>query len=306
VAATPFHLLSGSDDSQVHVWTLPRLLDLNAAAESDPDRTLSNHRATIVSLAVGPSSHPATNLCVSASKDKTCIVWNYLTGVALCTLLFPSSPLCVSLDPGTRAVYLSTDDGCLFAVELFGERPLLGPHSVEHINGVIEVKEPFGVAPDDAGPASCLALTYDGTLLLSGHTQGQILQWNLGGGFPVELANVNAAVTNLVVVPPRLPVVAITRAQTVVTPNQADRKYAITTQFEGYLGPGPEFLSNFTSPGFPDTALESAVLAFEQPAMAGIGSQELQHQNAELLEILNEQMALHREALRQFASAKSL
>ena len=300
-----FHLLSGSDDSNVHVWTLPRLLEMGSAVEDEPDRTLSNHRAAVTSLVVGQSSNPDTNLCVSASKDKTCLVWNYRSGTLLRTLLFPASPLCLALDPGARALSASCEEGSIYVVELFGEKPLLGPHSAEEPSTVVQVSAPFGSAPADAGPASCLALTYDGTALLSGHPRGRVLQWNLSdNSLPVELANLGAAVTNLAFVPPLSAAEPALKVQTVVKPSQADRTYTITAQFEADLGPETEFRSLLNTAGFPRNALEEAILSLQQPAAGAAGDQELQKQNEQLLEIVNEQRALYQETLRHYAGAK--
>ena len=281
-------------------------MEVGSTDVDEPDRTLSNHRAAVTSLVVGHSSNPDTNLCVSASKDKTCILWNYQSGVPLRTLLFPASPLCLALDPGARALSVSTEDGSVYLVELFGEKPLLGPHSAEAASTVVQISAPFGLAPPDSGPASCLALTYDGTALLSGHTRGGILQWNLSdNSLPVELANLNAAVTNLAFVPPLSAARPTVRVQTVVKPSQADRKYTITAQLEADPGPGTEFQSLLSTPGFPRDVLENAIMSLQQPAGGGITDQELQTQNKQLLEIINEQRALHKETLQHYGGTAS-
>ena len=268
--------------------------------EDEPDRTLSNHRAAITSLVMGQSSNSDTNLCVSAAKDKTCILWNYLTGTALRTLLFSSSPLCLALDPGARALSVSAEDGSVYLIELFGEVPLLGPHTAEAASTVVRITTPFGSAPSDAGPASCLALTYDGTALLSGHPRGRILQWNLSdNSLPVELANLNAAVTSLVFVAPLSAAETKIKAHTVVKPSQADRKYTLTAQFEADGDPETEFHSTLRTPGFPLDALENAILSLQQPT-SGVGDQELQQQNDQLVKIVNEQRELYQDILRLY------
>ena len=234
------------------------------------------------------------------------MIWNYQSGMALRTLLFAAAPLCLALDPGARSLSVSSEEGSIYLVELFGEKPLLGPHAAEEPSTVVRISAPFGVAPPDAGPASCLALTYDGTALLSGHPLGRVLQWNLSdNSLPLELVNLNAAVTNLALVPPLSAAAAHTRAQTVVKPSQADRNYTLTTQFEADLGPETEFHSLLSTPGFPRGALEEAVLSLQQPLGGAAGDQELQRQNEQLLEIVNEQRALYNELLRQYAGAKT-
>ncbi len=316
VVATPYHVLTGSDDSDIHVWSLPRLLDLDPASEHEPERNLSNHRAAITALAASPSVSVDTNFCVSASKDKSCIIWNYQTGDVLRTILFPSSPVCITLDASSRAICISCEDSSLYLQELFGPKSLLGPQS-EDPSTVVQVSSPFGATQPDVGPASCLSLSYDGTVLLSGHPRGQILRWDVADNkTPVELANLNAAVTNLVFIPP-FPFNKTTKAVNIVKPSQAERTYTLTVQLESNLQSGSatsRFDTLLNTPGFSQATLESAMAAFEQPvAMASAAAapaeesgevQELKKKNEDLWEIINEQRALHKQTLQKYVEVK--
>ncbi|KAJ4298749.1 Pre-rRNA-processing protein ipi3 [Collariella sp. IMI 366227] len=304
VAATPYHVLTGSDDSDIHVWSLPQLLELDSAAEHEPLRSLSNHRAAITGLSLSPSVSRDTNFCVSASKDKSCIIWNYQTGDALRTLIFPSFPLCLSLDPSSRAVCVSCEDGSLYLSELFADKPLLGPGS-EDASTVVQVSSPFGATQPDVGPASCLTLSYDGTMLLTGHPKGQIMRWDIAENkSPVELANLNAAVTNVAFVSP-FRADKPTTTVTVTKPSQAERAYTFTTQFDSYTASENRFDSLLNATGFPQETMESAVAAFCQPAAESSGDQDLQKKNEELWEIINEQRALQKQTLQRYVEAKS-
>ncbi len=306
MAATPCHVLTGSDDSDIHVWPLPQLLELDSAAasEHEPLRSLSNHRAAITGLSISPSVSRDTAFCVSASKDKSCIIWNYQMGDALRTLLLPTFPLCVSLDPSARAVCVSCEDGSLYLADLFSDKPVLGPGS-EDASTVVQVASPFGATQPDVGPASCLSLSYDGTMLLTGHPRGQILRWDVAENkSPVELANLNAAVSNVAFVSP-FPSETPTKTVTIVKPSQAERAYTLTTQFESYSSPATRFDSLVNSAGVPQGPLESAIAAFYQPADELVGDQDLQKQNEELWEIINEQRALQKQTLQRYVEAKS-
>jgi pre-rRNA-processing protein IPI3 len=269
LAATPYHILSASDDANVNVWSLARLLELEAQAEPEPDLTLANHRAAVTSLALGPATASAeAAICVSASRDKTCIVWNYRSGEVLRTLLFPTTPLCVALDPTARALFVAADDGSAYMVELFGDKPLLGSRSAEPASIVVQVNEPLGKADEDAGPPSCLAVSYDGTTLLSGHTKGRILRWSLGPNtHPVEIANLNASVTNLMFMP-LLPEKKLVKPGTIVKPNQNLRQYTFNAQLEHELSHGTRFGSMLNTNGFSPSTIERALQSFEAPAGA--------------------------------------
>jgi pre-rRNA-processing protein IPI3 len=312
VAATPQHVLTGSDDSDIHVWSLAQLLELDspAGAEYEPLRSLSNHRAAITGLALSSSVSSDTNFCVSASKDKSCIIWNYQTGDALRTLLFPSAPLCVSLEPAARAFCVSCEDGSLHVAELYGPKPLLGPGSEDPATAVQASSSPFGTThPETTGPASCVAWTYDGTMLLTGHPRGQILRWDVAENkSPVELANLNAAVTNIVFISP-FPAARPTKTVNIVKPSQAERSYTFAGQFEPLpvMAGSAKFDALLTGPGFPQETMEAAIAAFYQPAGGGesAGDAELRKQNEELWELVNEQRALQKETLQRLVQAKS-
>ncbi|KAF1729537.1 Pre-rRNA-processing protein crb3/ipi3 [Beauveria bassiana] len=265
LATTDSHVLTASDDSNINVWSLARLLEYGADPGFEPDLTLSNHRGAITSLVVAPGDNAETSLCVSSSKDKTCIIWNYQTGQVLRTLLFPSIPLCATLDPCARALVVAAEDGSVFLVEFFGDKPLLGSRSAELSSIVVQVDSPLGVADADAGLATCLALNYNGTTLITGHTKGKILKWNLtDNSHPAELANLNASVTNLAFVP-LLASQQSHQTPTVVKPNQSQRQYTLSAQISG-KSEATRFSEMMNTPGFSDDTITRALQAFATPA----------------------------------------
>ncbi|PHH70780.1 hypothetical protein CDD82_6924 [Ophiocordyceps australis] len=236
------------------------MLDLVATDLSEPNLTLSNHRAPVTDLVLGNSTNPETLLCVSASKDKTCILWNYQTGQVLRILLLPSPPLCVALDPAGRALFAATQDSALYLVELFDDRPLLGARSVELPSTLVQVDVPLGMADDQAGPPSCLAINHDGTCVYTGHQNGDILRWTLAGAaHAFKVANLNASVTNLSF-PPLLAAPKQYQAVAVVKPTQTQRQYTLTAQLLADLDTTP-FVQQLGFTGIHPRQLEPAVLS---------------------------------------------
>ncbi|KAI1184877.1 WD40-repeat-containing domain protein [Nemania serpens] len=305
IAVTPFHLLTGSDDSNVHVWSLPRLLELDPTIEHEPRGTLSDHRAAITSLVVSQSVNPDTNICISASKDKSCVVWNYQIGIPLRTLLFPCAPISLALDPCARAFYASTEDRSLYAVELFGERALLGPQSSEEGSTAVQVSTAFGAAPQEAGPATCLGLNYDGTILLSGHPQGQVRRWDLSSrADSTELASLNAAITNITFVSP-LSSPSPTRPTTVVKPFLGNRSYNFTSQMHSDMVNETRSSKLLTSNGIPQDMVEQAILAFQEPTSITADDAERKWENEEMWKIIDEQRALQKKTLERYLEATS-
>ncbi|KKA30885.1 hypothetical protein TD95_004547 [Thielaviopsis punctulata] len=290
IETAPFHILTGSDDANIHVWPTAPLLERDSTTDQEPARVLSNHRGPITALSAGSSANPETSICVSSSRDKTIIIWNYATGDALRTLLFASTPLCVSLDPCGRAIFTTTDSGELFLVDMYGPRPLIGPHSEDHASAAVNVTTPLGNADEELGPAQTLAVSYDGTTLVTGHTRGKVMQWSLtDNSHPSELANLNASVTNLAFTPIVEAQPAGTRAINIVKPTQAERLYTFTAQMDTSLAPSSRFESMLAHTGFSAEALQGAVLAMQEENIEASAEEALRKENEELWELVNEQ-----------------
>ena len=200
------YILSGSDDATVFVWSLLKLVSFRASNPSygnedapyAPVRTFSNHRNPIVALACG-HSRPNTNFAVSASSDQTCYLWHIETCDILRTILLPSTPTCIAVDPVDRALYVGDDLGGLTLVDILSRS--VEDHKTKMSSNAVpsQVTEKDRWRPAaDVGSALCLTLSYDGTSLLSGHANGAIIQWDVAKRrMASELTNLAQPVTNI-------------------------------------------------------------------------------------------------------------
>lgn len=216
VDPTSNYVLSASADASIHVWSLPSLLSFsNAAAQGQhsPLHTLSGHRAAITSLVVGHSAG-FCNIAVSASADKSCIVWDYHENQLLRTLLLPEVPRCLALDPADRAFYTAYDDGSVQMVDFYSEAvSAANPDSVQHpLYDPAQAAMPVQPPPQtrwtppsaDQGAALCAILSYDGSMLMTGHASGNVLIWDVPLGrysSTFTSAPMMGPVTNLVSLP---------------------------------------------------------------------------------------------------------
>lgn len=220
-------------------------------------------------------------------------------------MLFQSTPLCVCLDPCARAVFVSSEDGSVFAVEMFGDKALLGPRSEGLSSSAVQVTTPLGIAEPNDGPASCITPSFDGTTLITGHSKGKILQWSLAGdGHPTRLADLNASVTNIVF-SPLIPEKKASSVQTVVKPTRAERQYTFTAQIKSPLACETRFGKLLDTTGFPPDALEAAVLGLQQPTPGAETTEEGGESNEELWKIINEQRELQQATYQKYLDAKS-
>jgi pre-rRNA-processing protein IPI3 len=131
------------------------------------------------------------------------------------------------------------------------------------------------------------------------------MRWDIAENkSPVELANLNAAVTNIAFISP-FPTDKPIQAVNITKPSQAERAYTFAGQLEPCSAPETRFDSLLNATGFPQEAMESAIAAFYQPVAESGGDQELQKKNEELWEIINEQRALQKQTLQRYVEAKS-
>ena len=179
--------------------------DTSQESPISPLRSLSNHQAAITDVVTG-HVFGRNNIAVSASLDKTCIVWEYESGIALRTFLLQNQPLCLALDPVDRAAYAGYADGSIQFIDLYrpGELP---PLSLEATPRDAPIQPPPAALwrsmdhPDSS--ILCLQVSYDGTQLLSGNQDGEVRSWNVATGENEKpLVDFAAPVTNLQMLTP--------------------------------------------------------------------------------------------------------
>ena len=330
-------LLSGSTDSTIHVWSIPGLLSFSAASANangpdlpfSPFRSLSNHRAAISAIVFGHSCSDK-NIAVSASKDNTCIVWDYVNGDALHTFLLPSSPLCLALDPADRAVYAGYEDGSVQLIDFYSQGGLAQPlhdHALQSTPSQPPPSDRWSAPDYAASPVLCLQVSYDGTSLLSGHQDGKLHNWDVAAGkYNKRLADLATPITNIVMLKPtgfpeihkpavRLHNVVKPRYESFVNGNHGvsgatiPPKYTFTARFTSTL-PLP-FSADTTSfhqalhhPSFPSAILEESFAETFTPekgfntAMDSSELADLRAQNA----ILSSQLGVAEERHRSVAA----
>jgi len=146
------------------------------------------------------------NIAVSASRDNTCIIWDYHTGTLLRTFLLPSTPLCLALDPADRACYAGYEDGSVQLIDFFKSPTLTNTlYDSAHQSTPLQASRTDRWAPpnENFGAALCVAVNYEGNTLITGHQSGKVISWDIAKGrYSSELFDVSASVTNLHMLPP--------------------------------------------------------------------------------------------------------
>jgi len=249
-------LLSGSADSNILVWSLLDLLAFPSASSTTQDstkaprHTLSAHRDGIISIVTG-HAFSSVNIAVSAAKDNRAAVWNYHSGDLLRTILLPSTPFCLALDPADRAFFTGYEDGSVQLVDFYSMTTVSSIQDSSLAATPVQPPPSSRWSPPSQATGSSLSmsLSYDGTTLISGHASGKILAWDVAAGrFQSQLAEYGGSpITNIDFLPPTgFPNARPPRRKVVnvVKPRPHD---AFSTPGNGRLMGAYKFSTQFTS-----------------------------------------------------------
>jgi pre-rRNA-processing protein IPI3 len=216
VDANSLSLLSGSADSNIHVWSIVSLVswdktETNGGQRSQsPVHTLSSHRGTITAVACGHGTR--TNIAVSAATDSSVVIWDFRKGQALRTYLMEDVPRALVLDVLGRGFFTTYDDGSVQLVDFFEFNNDTAPQRLHNEVDNPKVLQPglkkrWKLTSEDPnsvtlGPGNSLALAWDGSRLLSGHQDGKIALWDTAtGSCQPTFATLSGPVNNLAMLP---------------------------------------------------------------------------------------------------------
>ena len=175
------HVIAGSEDTNVSVWSVVALLDSRAPGRA-PERVLQRHIGAVTAVVAGRAgSAGPSEIVVSAGRDRSVVVWELHTGVALRRFLVAGTPVSLALDPVERAVYVGLEEGGVQVVELLGgaESSLVWDEKARDVP--VTVESPVWGA-DSGSAALSLAVGYEGNVLVVGNARGEVGVWDVATG----------------------------------------------------------------------------------------------------------------------------
>ncbi|KAJ1951366.1 Pre-rRNA-processing protein ipi3 [Dispira parvispora] len=239
------YVVSSSEDAVVQVWELAEILSpvgyhstgnefvVGGTAETHvmasggatglptARHTWTEHTLPVTDIVCGYGLGPYTRI-VTASRDRTCKVWDYGTGQLLTTLLFPNAICRVTVDPVETVLYAGTDTGVVWQVQLYrtqnnqhdtrfapGTASLTSDMPWSAVGGdrrIVDITESF---TDDSrthwpmfhGHSEAitgLELSFDGTLLVTASRDGKCIVWDTHSRQQIKvLSHHKGAVSNL-------------------------------------------------------------------------------------------------------------
>jgi WD40 repeat protein len=167
-------VVTGGDDAIVNVWSLAQLLRtplVGRARTRDvaPLRASSAHALPITDLVV---RNAALGHVYSASLDRTVKLWHLESDSIVLSVVLPSAIHCLALSPSGSHLYAGLENGDVQVVALDAEAPAAdggGAAGVTAFSG-------------HEGAVTTLALSVDGTLLVSGARDAVVRVWDTVSG----------------------------------------------------------------------------------------------------------------------------
>uniref|UniRef100_A0A3Q4GG66 WD repeat-containing protein 18 n=1 Tax=Neolamprologus brichardi TaxID=32507 RepID=A0A3Q4GG66_NEOBR len=167
------HFVSGGKDNLALVWSLSSVVQLDVSHAPEPRHIMSRHSLPITDLHCGLMGAQAR--VATASLDQTVKVWELSSGELLLSILFDVEIMSVTFDPAEYFVFCGGSDGNIFQVSLCSQVSL--------------------------NMVTCLSVSMDGTLLLSGSHDETVRLWDIQSKQSIRCLTHKGPVTNAIITP---------------------------------------------------------------------------------------------------------
>ncbi|KAG9287340.1 hypothetical protein G9A89_023711 [Geosiphon pyriformis] len=226
-------LISGSEDAGINIWLLSSILDESTNEIPSPYSSWTSHSLPITDIICGIGNFRTARILTS-SLDNTCKLWDLSTGHLLTTFIFPTNISSLALDPAERSFFAAGGDNLIYQMNLYRRREESGymasrHNYIEAVGGAGDIED-IGMQDRDnnrlvfSGHNAriiTMTLTYDGTLLLSGSEDGNVLLWDIASRQILKtFTHHKGPVTNLCTFlqPPDLSKLGISMERTYIQP----------------------------------------------------------------------------------------
>ncbi|KAJ1060257.1 hypothetical protein K5549_004695 [Capra hircus] len=190
------HFISGGKDCLVLAWSLCSVLQADPSRTPAPRHVWSRHTLPITDLHCGfggPLARVAT-----ASLDQTVKLWEVSSGELLLSVLFDVGVLAVTMDLAEHYMFCGGSDGSIFQVDLCtwpGQREKSFQPEQEHGK----------VFRGHRNQVTCLSVSTDGSVLLSGSHDETVRLWDVQSQQCLRTVTLKGPVTNACIMLARLP-----------------------------------------------------------------------------------------------------
>ncbi|KAF9258929.1 WD40 repeat-like protein [Marasmius fiardii PR-910] len=158
-------LISGSDDSGISVWSVPRLLDEDLQNDLPLSLfSLSDHTLPVTDIICGVGTFPSCRI-LTASVDHSVKLWDLASKSLLTTVMFPQVISSLAWDITERLFFAASSDGSIYQMNLFREREAIGGGGVSDVvRATEETRKERLISTQD--PITCIAISMSSSLLV--------------------------------------------------------------------------------------------------------------------------------------------
>ncbi|XP_062306803.1 WD repeat-containing protein 18 [Osmerus eperlanus] len=186
------HFISGGKDNLALVWSLASVVQLDQSHTPEPRHILTRHTLPITDIhcgLMGPQARVAT-----ASLDQTVKLWELSSGELLLSVLFDVGIMSVTFDPCEYCLFSGGSDGNIFQVSLCSQG-LTRDKTFQSDNDGNQVFK------GHRSLVTCLSVSMDGTVLLSGSHDETARLWDIQSKQNIRSINHKGPVTNACIMP---------------------------------------------------------------------------------------------------------
>ncbi|XP_051259268.1 WD repeat-containing protein 18 isoform X1 [Dicentrarchus labrax] len=184
------HFVSGGKDNLALVWSLFSVIQLDLSHTPEPRHVLSRHSLPITDLHCGMMGAQAR--VATASLDQTVKVWELSSGELLLSVLFDVEIMSVTFDPCEYFLFCGGSDGNIFQVSLCSQ-------NLSRDKSFQSDSDGNQVFKGHRNLVTCLSVSMDGTLLLSGSHDETVRLWDVQSKQSIRCLTHKGPVTNAVI-----------------------------------------------------------------------------------------------------------
>ncbi|KAM4575427.1 WD repeat-containing protein 18 [Fundulus diaphanus] len=184
------HFVSAGKDNLALVWSLCSVVQLDISHAPEPRHILSRHSLPITDLHCGHMGAQAR--VATSSLDRTVKVWELSSGELLLSVLFDVEIMSVTFDPSEYFLFCGGRDGNILQVSLCSQ-------GLTRERSFQSDSEGNQVLKGHRNLVTCLSVSMDGTLLVSGSHDETVRLWDIQSRQSVRCLAHKGPVTNAVI-----------------------------------------------------------------------------------------------------------
>ncbi|XP_043909947.1 WD repeat-containing protein 18 [Protopterus annectens] len=186
------HFVSGGKDNLVLLWNLCSVLETELSRNPEPRYVWSRHTLPVTDIHCGFGGSLAR--IGTASLDQTVKLWEIASGELLLSILFDVGITSVAMDPSEYNLFCGGVDGNIFQVSLCAL-------PVQRTKTFQSDKENGCTFKGHRNQVTCLSVSMDGSLLLSGSHDETVKLWDIPSKQCIRTVSQKGPVTNAFIMP---------------------------------------------------------------------------------------------------------